>query len=188
MTYSSLAWDGHYKCIIGECPPPKGNTSSVAVKSDTQANSNFESQVSEPKSVAFVAGPSKDMCFFKAWGDRQVLNAGNTAFAFDQDGNPWLFPEFKSTKSPGTRLGNILKVMRTCNKNVEYKNFQVPSLPADVSAAGVRPGCCNELAEKLPIEHVVWTTGHSHQGAGALDYYFRDLSYKLMNGASIMGG
>ena len=71
---------------------------------------------------------------------------------------------------------------------VRYEEVAVESLPADPTAAGVRPGAADNLACHIPAELAVHLTGHDLTSLSALWEYLRARVALLIPGGVVLAG
>jgi hypothetical protein len=89
LSYEKLEYNEHFTCIFANWPQPKASKS---------------------KTVAFLAGPNKEMCFFKNWGDRQALLGSSSDSRWEDDGCTWLCDDLQ-VKKPGSKLGDYIRAV-----------------------------------------------------------------------------
>jgi GGDEF domain-containing protein len=160
LNWDSLEWDPYFRVVCGDMPQTK---------------------VSKTKKIAFVAGACRELCFFLAFGDTLVMVPQPTYD--DEDGKTtWMHPALHDAKSPGTMLGKFFKALQPRERGgaEKYAAVAVDQLPPNPSAGGIRPGVCNELFCRMPVELVVALTGHDLRSASALFEYVDSLVATLM--------
>ncbi|KAJ1448010.1 hypothetical protein M885DRAFT_623834, partial [Pelagophyceae sp. CCMP2097] len=126
-----------------------------------------QTKVSKTKKIAFVAGACRELRFFLAFGDTLVMVPQ---------------PTYDDEDEPGTMLGKFFKALQPRERGgaEKYAAVAVDQLPPNPSAGGIRPGVCNELFCRMPVELVVALTGHDLRSASALFEYFDSLVATLM--------
>jgi len=67
-----------------------------------------EPKTSKVKVVAFLAGATKDGCWYLDFADFMALQNKSV---FDYETDMWLIPDLHTTESPGTKLGTYIKAM-----------------------------------------------------------------------------
>ena len=89
--YDGMEWDMHFRCVFAEVPQPK---------------------TAKFKLAALIAGVNRHCCWYLTWADYLTMQNHSKIYAEDEDeGDVWLIPELKTTKSPGTKIGEFLKAL-----------------------------------------------------------------------------
>ena len=88
----------------------------------------------------------------------------------------WLLPDLGGAANAGTKLSNYVKALQPAGRLGALKKYysigcDVPSLPIQSTAAGVRPGAAETLCMATPAEYAVHNTGHDLTGFSALFEY-----------------
>ena len=98
----------------------------------------------------------------------------------------WLHPILKTVKSPGTKLGQIIRAVLP-GAAATFAKHMVSRItfPQNLCAGGIRPGCINTLCTMMPGFFVTCATGHEIKNASAL-YEYLDPSYALLQPAAIV--
>ena len=81
----------HVRCVFAEVPQPK---------------------TAKFKLAALIAGVNRHCCWYLTWADYLTMQNHSKIYAEDEDeGDVWLIPELKTTKSPGTKIGESPKTL-----------------------------------------------------------------------------
>ena len=169
--YDGLSYDQRHGCVVSQVPQVK---------------------TSKVKIVANVAGASRHLCWFLAWGDHLASPGDRPEY---KEGQPsWVFPKLQGTHA-GSTLTRYVKALAPPDPEDEAKGqgrsalkWRPVDMPRDANAAGIRKGCANLLAECMPNEHIVFATGHDLSGVSALYHYVQTTVPNCMPAAVVLAG
>ena len=136
MLILGMRWDPLYRAVEGMCPQFK---------------------VSEMKRAVFVVGENRHCCWFLALAD--VLAHGLLPAVGDATPS-FLHPRFQNTRTPGTRLGNVMKDLTTGVGSYADFKLEAEDLPSNVSAGGLRPGAITTMCRDMPKDKAASVSGH----------------------------
>jgi len=167
MSWDSMDYDTNFCCLFAEMP---------------------QSEISDYKSVCYMAGACAESCFFTCMGDDLALN-GHGRLYVDELG-AWVFPELQQAKNPGTVIGDSMKALlpRERGGQAGHAHVSIQSLPDGINASSIRPGTANTMAQYMPAEFVANVTGHELNGRSALYEYLEVWRALLIPGALVLAG
>ena len=159
LNYEGMEWNALGDCLVVQAPQEK---------------------VSKVKYVPFLAGSNRHTCWMVDYGDELVLQRGMQEYRSDE--KMLLIPELKGD-NVGTKIGNYIKGLQPSGRKgaiKHYAPFAVPSLPAQPSAAGMRPGASDTMALAIPAEFAVHMTGHDLSKSCGSIFIYLDTRFALL--------
>ena len=145
------------------------------------------------KMLVFVAGADRHADWMLDLGDHLChfsrLSEEHPCMVYSSGETAWLLPQLQGDNS-GTKLSGYIKGIQPAVRGglVRYKDFAVPSLPSQPTAAGIRPGAADLLAMSVPAELGVHNTGHDLTGLSALWEYLNGRISLCIPGAIVLAG
>lgn len=215
---NALRWDPHFTCVVEEIVQMKTNKIKLIpfVAGQHRHRCWFlqlgdylalntlpvydESKASSKGEIPHPAHPT--------------FPTANIPIIFIPPVKTWLFPELKERGRPNEAIGYFIKAFHptqgrapcagghfcfgadTCqvlsltrvryNKNLT--SVALAKVPERATAGGMRPGCVNFLATKMPIDFVPHLTGHDLEKLGALFNYLDAHLAISVTGAQCLAG
>ena len=135
---------------------------------------SFQSKPGKMKYVVLVAAKTRHASWALDFGDALTADHGNATYTEDE--NFWLLPDLGGTANAGTKLSNYIRALQPDGRPGSLKKYSaigcdVPSLPLQSTAAGIRPGAAESLCMATPAEYAVHNTGHDLTDMSALFEY-----------------
>ena len=152
---------------------------------------SFQSKPGKMKYVLLLAGKTRHSSWALDFGDMLIFDHGMATYTEGEQF--WLLPDLGGASNAGTKLSNYIRALQPEGRPGSLKRYweigcDVPSLPIQSTAAGVRPGACETLCMATPAEYAVHNTGHDLTGIGALFEYLNGRISLALPGAVALFG
>ena len=141
---------------------------------DAPVIESFQSKPGKLKFVVIIAAANRHASWLLDFGDSLTFDHGMASYTEGEQF--WLLPDLGGAANAGTKLNNYIKALQPAGRPGALKKYSdigcdVPSLPIQSTAAGVRPGAAETLCMATPAEYAVHNTGHDLTGFSALFEY-----------------